>query len=135
MSTSGDGLPQTYIVTKLDYIQIQFSQIAAKLIVDGLQTCSQFPLLRSRKTNTTQELNASPPRVIEHVVILGSTVPGEGQEGCMRRHDAGCFAITESFGDAIIIETTNVAFCNKRLDRCRVGVLGEACLQEVSWFD
>jgi len=103
MSISGDGLNQTSIVAKLDYLQNQFSQIVAKLFVDGLQTCSQFPC----KNNTTLKLNASPPRIFEHVDILGAAVPGEGQQRCVRRDDVGCFAITESLGDAIVVEATD----------------------------
>jgi len=129
MSISGDGLNQTSIVAKLDYLQNQFSQIVAKLFVDGLQTCSQFPC----KNNTTLKLNASPPRIFEHVGILGAAVPGEGQQGCVRRHDDGCFAITESLGDAIVVEATNIAFRNQRLGKCRIVVMGVKNLASAFW--
>ncbi len=133
MSTSGDGLQQSTIVAKLEYLQSQFSQIVAKLFADGIQTYSQFPLLRSRKTNTTLERNASPPRIIEHVDILGATVPGEGQQRCVCRHDVGYFAITESLGYAIVVEATNVAPRNKRLDQRRIGVVGVKDLASAFW--
>jgi hypothetical protein len=32
-----------------------------------------------------------PLTIIEHVDVLGTTVPGEGQQGCVRRHDVGGF--------------------------------------------
>ncbi|MCF7961662.1 MAG: hypothetical protein K9M08_13060 [Pirellula sp.] len=77
MSTSGDYLQQSSIVAKLEYLQSQFSQIVARLFADGLHTCSQFPLLRSRKTNTTLELNASPPRIIRSTNGDGAIPPIE----------------------------------------------------------
>ena len=51
----------------------------------------------------------------------------------MRRHDDGCFAITESLGDAIVVEATNIAFRNQRLGKCRIVVMGVKNLASAFW--